>query len=133
APLEQNAIWDRDLADIVQRRGLAQELDLARAETDAGTNFCGGCADPFGVLEGVVVAVLGRQGESLQRFGTTLLKLTCSLGNLGLENLCVVGELLFGLLMDGDVAPHRVQEPLRWRAVPRPLNPPVTPVGGAVA
>jgi hypothetical protein len=58
--LEQDAVRDRDLADIVQRRSFAQTPDLLATKSQADGDIGGEHSDTFGVLGGLVVAVLDR-------------------------------------------------------------------------
>ena len=67
AGLEQDRVRDRDLAEVVQRRGLADEPDEAVVHAHVARHPGGERADPLGVLGRVVVAVLRRQREPLER------------------------------------------------------------------
>jgi hypothetical protein len=62
--LQQDAVRDRDLPDVVQRRGLAQKPDLLRAESETGGNLCRARPYPLGVLEGVIVAAEQRESAA---------------------------------------------------------------------
>jgi hypothetical protein len=65
AGLEQDAIRDGDLADVVQRSGLAQQRELALGHAERRADAHGQLGDARRVLAGVVVAVLGREREAL--------------------------------------------------------------------
>ena len=91
--LEQDVVGDRDLADVVQRRRLAQALDLFAAEPHTRRDLRGERADAFGVLGGLVIAILDRRGEQLQCLGASIVELERPLGDLFLERARAVGEL----------------------------------------
>ena len=74
AGLEQDRVRDRDLADVVQRRGPVDQRHLAVGQVQAAGQARGERADALGVLVRVVVAVTGGLQDSLQelllgRFG----------------------------------------------------------------
>lgn len=77
----------------MKRRSLAQELDVLRAQTQRLTDFSRGRADALGVLEGVVVAILGGNGEPLENLRTGIVELTRFLGHLRFEQPGAVGKL----------------------------------------
>ena len=59
APLAQDRVGDRDLADVVQRRGEADQLDLGGGQPQVLGDGDRQVADAARVLAGVVVAELG--------------------------------------------------------------------------
>jgi hypothetical protein len=50
--LEQDAVWDRDLADVVEPRRLAYARDLLRSKPETGSDLRSDDPDALGVLEG---------------------------------------------------------------------------------
>jgi hypothetical protein len=67
AGLEQDRVRDRDLAEVVQRRGLADQPDHAVALIQPARHPRRQRGDALGVLGRVVVPVLGRAREPLER------------------------------------------------------------------
>ena len=66
-------------------------------------------ADALGVLVGLVVAVLGRDRQLAQRLGARVVELARALGDVAFPaHLRVVGELVLGFVLCGDVARDRV-------------------------
>ena len=68
--LEQDRVRDRDLAQVVQRRGAADQVDLVVGQPHPPAQAGGHRAHALGVLPRVVVAVLGGEGEPPQRVET---------------------------------------------------------------
>ncbi|HEX3434660.1 MAG TPA: hypothetical protein VHT25_11435 [Solirubrobacteraceae bacterium] len=108
AGLAQDAVVDADLADVVQRSGKAQDGDAIAVPPELCGDLGGRCADAFGVREGVVVAELGRERQSFERFGArvlevsrALLEVSGPLGDCSLEQCRVLGLAPLGLDQHG--------------------------------
>ena len=83
AGLEQDRVRDRDLADVVQRRGVADEVHHPVAEAQPARQHGREVADALGVLARVVVAVLGGLGEPAQAVELGALHLAAARDGLG--------------------------------------------------
>ena len=59
---------------------------------------------PFGVLEGVVVSILGGECKPTQDLESRLLEISSALSHLSLEHLLVATHRLLGFLASSDVA-----------------------------
>src|SRR3954467_10904529 len=67
ARVEEDVIRDRDLAEVVQRRGLAYERDAARRQAQLGRDQRAIRRHSFDVMTGGVVAQLDGAGEPAHR------------------------------------------------------------------
>jgi hypothetical protein len=74
--LEQDRVGDRDLAEIVERRGLAHEPHVPVALPQVARHAGRERGDALRVLRRVVVAVLRRERQAPQRVDARLLRLT---------------------------------------------------------
>ena len=130
--LEQDAVRDRELADVVQRRRLAYELDLLSLSPSARRSLPRP-PRPARCARGVVVAVLGRNAPAAAGLSVSLIQLSGSLGDRRFKPLRVVGKLLLGFALGADVACDRVDHAVARRSRGVPLQPSVVAVRGAVA
>jgi hypothetical protein len=88
AGLEQNAIWDGELADVVQRGSFTNELDLLRVESELGGDLCRSRPHALRVLEGLIVAVLAGARQPLQGLSAGIVQLARSLSDVvGVDEL----------------------------------------------
>ena len=62
---EEDRVGDGELADVVKRCREPQQRDVLGVEAEQRRDQGSGSAYTFGVLEGLVVAVLGRECEPL--------------------------------------------------------------------
>jgi hypothetical protein len=92
AGLEPHGVRDADLADVVQRRGVAQVLDGLGRQPELLGQQRGGAADALGVLVRVVVAVLGGHREALERLAARVLEVGGTGADPALEILVAVLE-----------------------------------------
>ena len=65
---EQDLIWHTNLANVMQAGSDPQGVHLSLWQTERFGQQCGQVANPFRVLTGVVIPVLGGQGQSRDRF-----------------------------------------------------------------
>ena len=75
AGLQQDRVGDRHLADVVQRRGVAQPLAEVRVHADVFGQQDGEASDALDVRAGVLVAELDRHRQALDRLGLRDLEL----------------------------------------------------------
>ena len=87
-----------------------------------------GASDSLGVLVGVVVAVLGRLGEPLERLQSGGVEVGCSFSHGTFEHLRVIVHQLLESLALGDVARDRDQLARVGIRPRRPLQPAVATV-----
>ena len=131
ARLEEDLVGDADLADVVQRRGAPEQRGLVLAEAEAAGDQRGGPANALGVLVGGVVAVLGGDGEPLERLEAGFLERLGPLPHGPLEDVTLVLQRLLGLLLSRDVARRHVEPLLLVDGPDAPLEPAVLAVGAA--
>jgi hypothetical protein len=95
--LEQDAVVDSELADVVQRRCEANECcHLLRQAELTRKQLCGP-AYALGVRVGVVVAKLGGESQATERFEPGLLECARPVANEPLEQVVVILEHLLGV------------------------------------
>ncbi len=131
--LQQHAIGDRELADVVQRGGFAQQRDALGGDAEALADLGRHLADPFGVLVGLVVAVLAGDRQQLQRLGAGLVEVTGALFDHRSEPPGLLRELRFGAALRGDVVRVAVDRAVGLRAAGAPLEPQVPLLTGLEA
>ena len=79
------AIRDPDLADVVQRRCVTDQVDLVLGHAERPREQRRGPADAPGVLAGLVVAILGGDGKALENLDSRVLEVLRPLPHLVLE------------------------------------------------
>jgi hypothetical protein len=85
ALLEQHAIGDRDLADVVHRGGVHELLGLGLGHPDVAGELGAHAAHPRDVDAGGVVARLGRVGEAPDELELALAQVGGALAHLDLQ------------------------------------------------
>jgi hypothetical protein len=85
ALLEQHAIGDRDLADVVHRGGVHELLGLGLGHPDVEGELGAHAAHPRDVDAGGVVARLGRVGEAADELELALAQVGGALAHLDLQ------------------------------------------------
>ena len=89
ARLEEDAVGDADLADVVQRARVAQQLGVRDAQPIWRREALAQEAHPLDVRAGVAVARLGRLGEAADDLELRLAQLLGALPDAALEDLAV--------------------------------------------
>ena len=93
AALEQDPVGNADLADVVQRCRLADQLDLVRPVPERRIQRGSRPAHALGVAPGVVVAVLGGARQALEHLEVRGLELLGALGDGALQPAVVLAQL----------------------------------------
>ena len=96
ALLEQDAIGDGDLADVVHRRRVQQQLDVGVAQPRRPAELGAHAAHPRDVHAGVVVARLGGVAEPAHDLELALAQVGGALAHRGLQARVVARDLLLG-------------------------------------
>jgi hypothetical protein len=87
ARLQKDRVGHAQLADVVQWRGVAKQLDELGGLAEPLGQQRGQAADALGVLVGLVVAVLGGEGQAPEVLQPRSLKIVRALGDQILESV----------------------------------------------
>ena len=90
--LEQDPIRDADLADVVQRRPLVDQVRLVLSQLELACDRTSGPAHSLSVLAGLVVAILRGQCQALKDLQPRVVEVLGALEHLLLERVVVAAQ-----------------------------------------